>query len=173
MMKTLITILLLSSTVLGATKADLKARLEATGKYVEVGTPIKLRPIQGQGGLTAARYYIAVLKSRTDSLVVKQGTFYLWVIDDTLPTEKAFFLNGDPTLTPPAPTEDFIATIRARMVTANVQGTIITTDSVGNARWAIVERYRNGTDPSTQFTSTQWKITRTDGTTWSVQQLEP
>lgn len=169
----MVSLLAFAVSVNAATKAELKARLEATGDYFEVGEPIKLRPIKGEGGLNATQYYIAVMEKRSDSLVFKERTFYLRVIDDSMPTERALFRGFDPTVTPSVPAEDFLATIKERMVSAGVQGTIIATDTVGNARWAIVERYQNGTDPAKDFTKTLWKITRTDGVTWSVQKLEP
>lgn len=152
----------------GATKDDLRDKLIATGNYLEVGTAIPLRAERGQAGMSARRYYIAVLTPGADSLVASQRAFYIWVVDDSLPTEAAYFANDDPTIIPTPPTT-FYYTVITKMENLGIEGAITETGVVGNKEWALVDRY-NPADTG-QFTITKYKVTRTDGTTWQLDSL--
>jgi len=166
----LFVILICISKAVGATKQDLRDKLVATGNYLEVGEAVPLRFVQGQAGMAAKRYYVAVLEPTTDSLVAYQKSIYIWVVNDGDSTEAAYFLDRDPTIPAPVPT-NFRNLVKARMVTLGVEGTIMEQGAIGNKEWALVDRYQAGSGANT-FKVTKYKITRTDGTTWSIESLE-
>lgn len=165
----MVSLLALAVSVNAATKAELRTMMDNSGLFVTVGIPIKLKPERGNGGMTAVRYYISVLFPKSDSLAVGQRAYYLWVLNDDLPEEQAFFSNNDPTATPVTAFDDIVL---ARMITLGVEGRVVETGSINNKEWAIVIRYQDGTTAS-DYKETKYKITRTDGTTWSIQKLEP
>ncbi len=164
----IIVMLLLVSSVGAATKFELRDRLDATGSYIHVDDPALV--VRGK---VMSQYYIRVFIQRADSLAAKKQIFNVWVkYDDSIGTEEAWFEHFDPTVVIPPPDSTFRQIVLARMVSIPIEGTIISQGAIANKEWVIVTRYVAGSD-SEKFKEQKWKITRTDGTTWSVQQSEP
>ena len=85
---------LLATGAMAATKADLKTLLIDSDKYLSVNDPVK---VDGQ------KYKYIVTTATADPLVVNVGSVQAWVLDDGGPTEAAYFLKTNPTIT----TDDF------------------------------------------------------------------
>lgn len=147
-----------------ATKTELKDSLVATGDYLYVGDPVSMAsPFASD----VAKYKIVLLiESSTDTLVALSTQTYIWVLDDTLPTERAFF-NRNNLVNPPTPAISFRSLVEGELIVRGINGYVVETGAFGNVEWATVIRYIPGSDGSHVIQESAW-ITRTDGTTWAV-----
>lgn len=156
--------LLVAGAAAAATKTDLTDSLVATGDYLYVSDPIVETSPFGSG---VAKYKIVMLvESPIDTLVALTTQTYIWVMDDGLPTERAFYHRNN-LVDPPAATVSFRSLVETYMITQTIDGYVVETGAFGNVEWATAIRYSPGSDGSHVVQESAW-ITRTDGTTWSV-----
>ena len=166
----MVSLLLLAGMVSAATKTDLRDMLVTSGNFAEVGEPLQvntrsLSPLDKSG----CRYSIVVLQETpTDTLAVITRVIYIWVIDNDLSTERAYFVGINPTV---ATTVSFYAALQSYIESHSIVGKIKTHGIVGNIEWAIVNRYVAGIDENHVVLQSLW-VTRTDGATWVVKIIE-
>jgi hypothetical protein len=162
MKKLLVLLILTAGLASAATKSDLKDSLVATGDYLYVSDPVSMT---SPFGSSVAKYKIVLLiESSTDTLVAYTTQTYIWVLDDGLATEQAFW-NRNNLVNPPAAVLTFQQRVETFMVNQSISGYITDTGVLGNVEWATVTRYTTGSDGNHVAQQTVW-VTRTDGTTW-------